>query len=40
MDRVCATSAGVNAIMLACQTVLDPGDQKAAFWRAPIQVVP
>jgi len=27
MDRVCATSAGVNAIMLACQTVLDPGDK-------------
>ncbi|MDO9707627.1 pyridoxal phosphate-dependent aminotransferase [Paracraurococcus lichenis] len=26
-DRVCATSAGVNAIMLACQAVLDPGDK-------------
>ncbi|MDN3566531.1 pyridoxal phosphate-dependent aminotransferase [Paeniroseomonas aquatica] len=26
-DRICATSSGVNAIMLACQAVLDPGDQ-------------
>ncbi|MCB4820936.1 pyridoxal phosphate-dependent aminotransferase [Roseicella aerolata] len=26
-DRVCATSSGVNAIMLACQAVLDPGDK-------------
>ncbi|MBK1658922.1 pyridoxal phosphate-dependent aminotransferase [Paracraurococcus ruber] len=26
-DRICATSAGVNAIMLACQSVLDPGDR-------------
>ena len=26
-DRIAATSAGVNAIMLACQSVLDPGDR-------------
>jgi aspartate/methionine/tyrosine aminotransferase len=26
-DRVCATSSGVNAIMLACQAVLDPDDK-------------
>jgi aspartate/methionine/tyrosine aminotransferase len=26
-DRICVTSSGVNAIMLACQTVLDPGDE-------------
>jgi aspartate/methionine/tyrosine aminotransferase len=26
-DRICATSSGVNAVMLAAQSVLDPGDR-------------
>jgi len=26
-DRICATSSGVNALMLAAQAVLDPGDR-------------
>ena len=26
-DRVCVTSSGVNAILLACQTLLSPGDR-------------
>ncbi|MCK8786254.1 pyridoxal phosphate-dependent aminotransferase [Roseomonas sp. NAR14] len=27
VERICVTSAGVNALMLACQALLDPGDR-------------
>ncbi len=33
-DRLCVTASGVNALMLACQAVLDPGDRVAVL--APV----
>jgi aspartate/methionine/tyrosine aminotransferase len=34
IDRLCVTASGVNALMLACQAVLDPGDRVAVL--APV----
>ena len=34
VDRLCVTASGVNALMLACQALLDPGDTAAVL--APV----
>jgi aspartate/methionine/tyrosine aminotransferase len=34
VNRLCVTASGVNALMLACQAVLDPGDRVAVL--APV----